>query len=570
MPRLEEARTGALEDWIDVELALGRDVELLPELEALVARNPYRERLRRQLMLALYRAGRQADALAAYQAARQTLVEELGLEPSRELREMEAAILVHEPALAQAATAPVEAEDVVRVLVAIDGAAPDDAVVDTIVEAGRHSPRRAAEALRRALDHERTSRLSARVEVAAATHVELTRKRRVIADQVLDRRAGRPPATRRAIGGCPYKGLLRFEPEDAGWFFGRERMVAELLATVASTRCTGVVGASGSGKSSLTRAGLLAALGEDALPGSAQWPRLLVTPGADPLLELARALAPCRMPRRRTRSATDCSRTPRHSQASRNVRAAAGTEGTATSVIIVVDQLEEVFTVCRDESVRARFFDVLVRAASDPDSPTKVLAAIRSDYYGRCAEHAGFGELLGQSNLLVGPMRPDELQRAIEEPAQRAGLTLEDGLVDRIFGDVGAEPGSLPLLETALLETWNRRSGNTLTLEGYAASGGVHGAVAHLADDVYVRLSSSEQDIARGIFLRLAEPGVGTDDVRRRAPLDELIVDDDHAEVLAVLVDRRLVVTDDVTAEVAHEALLRALASPAHLARRRP
>ena len=227
-------------------------------------------------------------------------------------------------------------------------------------------------------------------------------------------------------------------------------------------------------------------------------------------------------------------------------------------MIIVVDQLEEVFTVCRDESVRARFFDVLVRAASDPDSPTKVLAAIRSDYYGRCAEHAGFGELLGQSNLLVGPMRPDELQRAIEEPARRAGLTLEDGLVDRIFGDVGTEPGSLPLLETALLETWNRRSGNTLTLEGYAASGGVHGAVAHLADDVYVRLSSSEQDIARGIFLRLAEPGVGTDDVRRRAPLDELIVDDDHAAVLAVLVDRRLVVTDDVTAEVAHEALLRA------------
>ena len=154
-------------------------------------------------------------------------------------------------------------------------------------------------------------------------------------------------------------------------------------------------------------------------------------------------------------------------------------------------------------------------------------------------------------------MRPDELQRAIEEPARRAGLVLEDGLVERIFDDVGTEPGSLPLLETALLETWTRRSGQTLTLEGYEASGGVRGAVAHLADDVYARMSSSEQDIARGIFLRLAEPGVGTDDVRRRAPLDELVVDDDHAAVLATLVEHRLVVTGDATAEVAHEALLR-------------
>ena len=154
-------------------------------------------------------------------------------------------------------------------------------------------------------------------------------------------------------------------------------------------------------------------------------------------------------------------------------------------------------------------------------------------------------------------MRSDELQRAIEEPARRAGLVLEDGLVERIFDDVGTEPGSLPLLETALLETWDRRNGKTLTLEGYESAGGVHGAVAHLADDVYARLAPSEQDVARGIFLRLAEPGVGTDDVRRRAPLDELVVDDEHAAVLTDLVDHRLVVTNDATAEVAHEALLR-------------
>ena len=183
-----EARTGAFEDLIDVELALGRDVELLPELEALVARNPYRERLRRQLMLALYRAGLQADALAAYQAARQTLVEELGLEPGRELHEMEAAILVHEPALARQRPRRSRPQTSCACWLPIDGAAPDDAVVSTIVEEGRHSARRVAEAFRRALDQERTRRLSTRVEGAAATHVELTRKRRVIADQVLDRR----------------------------------------------------------------------------------------------------------------------------------------------------------------------------------------------------------------------------------------------------------------------------------------------------------------------------------------------------------------------------------------------
>ena len=225
--------------------------------------------------------------------------------------------------------------------------------------------------------------------------------------------------------------------------------------------------------------------------------------------------------------------------------------------MIVVDQLEEVFTVCRDESLRARFLDVLVHAANGSGSRTKVLTAIRADYYGRCAEHAAFAELLGQSNVLVGPMRPDELQRVIEGPARRAGLVLEDGLIERIFDDIGTEPGSLPLLETALLETWIRRSGRTLTLEGYEGSGGVRGAVAHLADDVYARMSSSEQDVARGIFLRLAEPGVGTDDVRRRAPLEELLVDDDHAAVLATLVENRLVVTGDTTVEVAHEALLR-------------
>jgi len=552
VPTLEEARIGATEDHIDAELALGRDVGV-PELEVLVARYPYRERLRRQLMVALYRSGRQADALSAYQSARRVLVEELGIEPSRELREAETAILVHDRELDSDEPASLTADEVSRVLQAANGVVPDPSVVESIVARARDAPRRAEEELRQAIEREQAGRLSSTLATAGATQVELVRARRVAADKVLDRRRRREPVA--AVGACPYKGLLRFEPEDVGWYFGRERVVADLLATVASARCVGVVGASGSGKSSLARAGLLAALADDALPGSAQWPRVLVNPGADPTLELARVLAPLShavsADHVRDRLLEDPS-----SLAGFAERAMNGAHGDG-ALMIVVDQLEEVFAVCRDEEVRARFLDVLVCAAADPDSPSRVLVAIRSDYYGRCAEHAAFAELLGRANLLVGPMRPDELQRAIEEPARRAGLVLEDGLVERIFDDVGSEPGSLPLLETALLETWSRRSGNTLTLEGYASAGGVHGAVAHLADDVYARLSSSEQAAARGIFLRLAEPGVGTNDVRRRAPLDELVADDEQAAVLTALVDHRLVVTNDATAEVAHEALLR-------------
>jgi DNA-binding SARP family transcriptional activator/WD40 repeat protein len=565
--RLDEARIGAIEDRLDADLVLGRDIDLLPELEALVARHPYRERLRRQLMLALYRSGRQVDALAAYQAARDVLVEELGLEPGRELREVEAAILVQDPELSPAGPVPLAAPDVERVLRAANRVEPERSVVDAIVEESRRSARRGEDALRGAIDTDRTRRLSVSLATADATQTALVRARRDAADRVLERRhrresgigsarrEARPSRTEAAADVCPYKGLLRFEPEDAAWYFGRERLVADLLATVASTRCTGIVGASGSGKSSLTRAGLLAALADDALPGSAHWPRVLVHPGADPVMALARALAPAAHAVSADHVRDRLLDEP-ESVAGFTARAVGEANGDA-SLTIVVDQLEEVFTVCGDDSLRTRFLDVLVHAASDDAAGARVVAAVRSDYYARCAEHADFAELLGRTNVLVGPMRPDELQRAIEEPARRAGLVLEHGLLERIFEDVGTEPGSLPLLETALLETWARRSDHTLTIEGYEASGGVRGAVAHLADNVYDRLSQSERGVARGIFLRLAEPGVGTDDVRRRAPLDELIVDDEHAAVLATLVDHRLVVTADETAEVAHEALLR-------------
>jgi DNA-binding SARP family transcriptional activator/WD40 repeat protein len=561
--RLEELRVGVFEDRIDADLALGRDVELLPELEGLVASHPYRERLRRQYILALYRASQQAEALAAFQAARKTLVDDLGLEPGRELRELESAILVHDPDLDAIEPAPIGADAIRRVLMVCCRAEPDTATVDAIVIEAQTSGRRGEEALRRAIDHARATRMSRSMDAATATRLELDRSQRAIADDALDRRRRHALRSRRSmraatatgLSPCPYRGLLRFEPEDTDWYFGRERLVADLVATVASSRVVSVVGASGSGKSSLTRAGLVAALRDDALPESSTWPQLLITPGADPMLELARALAPVCHAASAGQVRDQLLDDP-ESLTAFTARTLGGGKG-VSSVLLVVDQLEEVFTVCRDEALRDRFLDVLVGAANDPEAPTKVVAAIRADYFGSCASHPAFADLLGSTSVLVGPMRPDEVQRAIVEPARLAGLVFEDGLVDRILDDVGSEPGALPLLETALLETWDRRTGTMMTIEGYEAAGGVHGAVAHLAEEVFGRMSANEQDLARALLLRLAEPGVGGDDVRRRAALDELLVDEAHAAVLANLVEHRLVVTGDATAEVAHEALLR-------------
>jgi WD40 repeat protein/DNA-binding SARP family transcriptional activator len=563
IPRLEEARTSALEERVAADLALGLHGELVAEVEALVARHPYRERLRALLMLALYRAGRQADALAAYQDARDALIEGLGLEPGRELRELEAAILVQDASLTPEAIPPITADQVAQVLTAVDGEAPAAHLVAMVLDESDGSARRAADALDQAIARRRAEWFSATVEAAGSTRAELARTRHVIADSVLERRRrsarrvpdrpappGAPP-----VDACPYRGLLPFEPEDAAWYFGREQLAADVLATVASASCTAVVGASGSGKSSLVRAGLLAPLRDDALPGSSAWPSLLVVPGSDPVHELAKALAP-RCHAASAEHVRDRLLDEPDAIAGFVDRALDGAEPDA-AVVLVVDQFEELFTVCRDDALRDRFLDVLVQGAGDPGARLRVVSAVRADYLGMLTAHPDFAAMAATDSILVGPMSASELQRAVELPAARAGLELEPGLVEQIFDEVGTEPGALPLMETALLETWRNRDGSTMTISGYERAGGVAGALAHLADDVYGHLTTEQQAIARGIFLRLAETGVGTDDVRRRAPLSELVEDDAQAAVLATLVERRLVVAGDTTAEVAHEAILR-------------
>jgi WD40 repeat protein/DNA-binding SARP family transcriptional activator len=435
--RLDELRRTAAEDLVESRLAGEDPGQLVPELEAMVREEPLRERRWGQLMVALYRAGRQAEALQAFARAREVLVGELGIEPGPELQRLQAAILSHDP--------------------------------------------------------------------------ELERGRPAVAEPI------------RPTDVCPYKGLARFEAVDAEFFFGREQVVAEAIGHLVGGRFLALVGPSGSGKSSLMRAGLMHALGSGALPGSERWAHSAIRPGNHPLDALGDALNEKR----------------EHS-------------------ILAVDQFEEVFTACSDVTERTAFLDALTEAAAAPDATTTIVIAMRADFYGRCAEHRGLASLLASHQILVGPMDADELRRAIELPAQRADLTVEEELVDSLVSDIVGQPGGLPLLSTALLELWTHRRDRTLHLDDYLRAGGVEGAVARLAEEAFGRLDADGQAAAKRILLRLGAPGEGAEVVRRRAPLSEFDLDRDAAasRAMAVFTDARLVTVAEGTAEVAHEALL--------------
>jgi len=474
--RLEELRLTATESAVDSDLAAGRHREVVGELETLVAEEPLRERFHAQRILALYRCGRQADALDAYRQARSALVEAIGVEPGPELRRLQEAILRQDPAL-EAPAAELRKR--------VDAAA------------GQTADGRAA--LRGAEDE--------------------------LAGDVVALRAARDRAQPPSDDGvviCPFKGLASFEVEDVAFYFGRERLVAEMVARLAGAPLLGIVGPSGSGKSSALRAGLLPALADGVLPGSEGWALAVLRPGEDPMRALEEATN------------------------------AAAPQG---RLVLAVDQFEELFTACRDESWRAAFVDTLVAAVRDPRRRALVIVTLRADFYGACAAYPELWRLLGANQVTVGPMGRDELRRAIELPAQRAGLEVEPELTDELVADVEGEPGALPLLSTSLLELWQHRDGTRLRLATYQQTGGVHGAVARLAESAYQRLDDSQRAAARAILLRLAGEVEGDAVVRTRVPLDQF--DADAQPVLAELTDSRLLTATQGDVEVAHEALLR-------------
>lgn len=349
----------------------------------------------------------------------------------------------------------------------------------------------------------------------------------------------------------PYRGLETFGSEDAGWFFGRERLVEELAGRLRRSSFLAVFGPSGSGKSSVLRAGLVPALGAGIVSGSQDWPTVVFTPGEHPRTELAVGLAGIAgVSARALRD--DLVAEP--GSVELVVRQASVGRSRAASVVVVVDQFEEVFTVCRDEEERRCFIDCLLRAA---DSRARIVVGMRADFYAHCAEHPGLVEALDGQQVLVGPMDEDDLRQVITGPAARAELRVETALVEAIVHDALGEPGALPLVSHALLETWKRRRGSTLTLAGYRDAGGIRGGIAQTAERLYDELDANKRRIVKQLFLRLTALGDGTDDTRRRLRRAELAADPGVAAVLDRLAAARLVTLDQDDVQVAHEAVIR-------------
>jgi WD40 repeat protein/class 3 adenylate cyclase len=366
-------------------------------------------------------------------------------------------------------------------------------------------------------------------------------------------------------GEPPFKGLQYFDESDAALFFGREQLTAQLIQRLKEGRTlSAVIGASGSGKSSLVRAGLIPALkkgeplpdGTRPPPDSPQWQIHIITPTAHPLEALATTLTggTQAVAKAATLLAT-LSADPR------SLSLFLRQECPNVHILLVVDQLEELFTLCHDDFEREAFVDNLLGAIHSREGLFTLILTLRADFYAHLAQYPELREAVAKEQAYIGPMTSDELRRAIEGPAKRGHWDFEPGLVDLILRDVGDEPGALPLLSHALLETWKRRAGHVLTLKGYADAGGVHGAIAHTAESVYQSLFPEEQADARDIFLRLTELGEGTEDTRRRVSLDELVSrEKDPAPVrqlLNKLADARLITLGEQTVEVAHEALIR-------------
>jgi WD40 repeat protein/class 3 adenylate cyclase len=346
-----------------------------------------------------------------------------------------------------------------------------------------------------------------------------------------------PPAP----GEPPYQGLAHFEEADAERFFGREELVGQLVGRLEEHPFLAVIGASGSGKSSVVRAGLIPAMRARGIKKVT-----LLTPTAEPFATLAAALTPNAGANERSELA----------QLLRANQTALG-ERLGPGSLLVVDQAEELFSLCRDESERVAFVERLLSAAQ---AGGLVVLSLRADFYERLAGYPALRSAVAAHQEYLGLMSTDELRAAIGGPAKAGGWRFDAGLVDLILHDVGSEPGALPLLSHALLETWQRRRGRLLMLRGYLDAGRVQGAIARSADRLMAELDPRQQDIARSILLRLTEFGSDTPDTRRRATRDELLSREESgstSEVLQRLADSRLVVLGEETAEVAHEALIR-------------
>ncbi len=313
---------------------------------------------------------------------------------------------------------------------------------------------------------------------------------------------------------CPYKGLASYDVGDVDGFFGRATETAQCLDRLRASPVLVVAGPSGSGKSSLARAGVAAALRERGRSV------VIFSPGRTPEEALAGALS------------------------------AAGPDP-----VLVIDQFEEIWALDVPEQEVVAFCDGIAAYA---ERTAPVVLVIRSDYLGGLAVSPSLTRLAEQGLHLVSPLSGSALREAIELPAARVGLRLEQGLVDLLERDTEGEPGSLPLLSHALAETWRRRDGQVLTVEGYRSSGGIRGAVAYSADRLYDSLLSEQRAVLRSLMLRMVTPSLDGPPVRCRVPARSVVGDPDRDRVVALLVRSRLVTAEEDSFELAHEALARA------------
>ncbi|OYE04064.1 WD40 repeat domain-containing protein [Nostoc sp. 'Peltigera membranacea cyanobiont' 232] len=363
---------------------------------------------------------------------------------------------------------------------------------------------------------------------------------------------------------CPYQGLFHFGPNDAEFFFGREIFIEELYITTKTRNFIPVLGASGSGKSSVVLAGLVPKLEKEG-----HWEFTHFRPGSDPFHVIALALVPLYTP--------DLDQTDQIAQARKmagylqdgsvplsDVFAKIRQNHPNHRVLLIADQFEEIYTLCNNQEIRRKFLDCLLASIETPislsSSATVLVATMRADFLGNALSYRPFADVLQNADLKLGPMNRKELTEVIEKPAQKLGVTFETGLVERILKDVEDQPGNLPLLEFALTELWNKRSGKLLTHKIYEEIGQVEGALARHADEKYGNLTDDEKEKVRRIFIQLVRPGEGAEDTRRIAMKAEL--GEQSWSLVKKLADARLVVTSrnlssQETVEVVHEALIR-------------
>jgi basic membrane lipoprotein Med (substrate-binding protein (PBP1-ABC) superfamily)/DNA-binding SARP family transcriptional activator len=376
----------------------------------------------------------------------------------------------------------------------------------------------------------------------------------------------RPRPVRTTVVGTPvnpFRGLRPFSEDDAAEFFGRDRLIADVVRRLSDgDRLIALIGPSGSGKSSAVRAGLIPSLRKGAVPGSDQWLIAHMLPGADPFIELEAALL------RSTIDAPDSlAEALRADDDSGLLRATLRVLPSESSrMVLVIDQFEELFTLVADETVRTRFLDQLVGAVNEAYGRVVVMLTLRADFYGRPLEHADFGTLMGSGVVNVVPLTSDELEAAALEPARHSGVAFEPALLAELITDVIGQPGALPMFQYTLTELYDRREGNTLTFDTYRSMGGVRGALTRGAEDLHDRLDESEREVARQLFLRLVTIAEHDEWSRRRVHASELVALDVDVVSMQTVIEEfarhRLLsldrdqVSGAPTVEVAHEALL--------------